>query len=310
VRRPDVCAALVVVMIWGVNFVAIDFGLRELPPLFFVALRFLFTAVPAIFFVPAPKAGWRTVVTIGMLGCVGQFGFLFVAMAHGLPAGVASVVIQTQALFTVVFAVVFIGEVVTRRRIIGVAVAAAGMFFIAASRSHAVPLSALLLAVAGGASWGLANVVTRSARPARPFSLLIYSALVAPVPLLLLSMLTEGAGADLSAVQHIGVMTWGALAFVVVAATLVGFGLWYRLLARYDSSVVAPYALLVPVVGLFSAWALTRESPSLGELLGSGVVLGGVTLVTFSATSSSEHDVVASVPLGEAVAPPSRGIPS
>jgi O-acetylserine/cysteine efflux transporter len=180
VKRSDTLTALLVVTIWGVNFVAIDRGLRDLPPLLFVALRFFFTSFPAVFFMPRPATGWLTVVVIGAFGCAGQFGLLFVAMAHGLPAGTPSVVIQSQAVFTFLFAFTFIHEVVTRRRIVGIAVAALGMVVIASSRSHSVPLAAVLLALAGGASWGVANVVTRAARPTHPFSLLVHSALVAP----------------------------------------------------------------------------------------------------------------------------------
>jgi O-acetylserine/cysteine efflux transporter len=277
-RKGDVAAALLIVVVWGVNFVAIDLGLTRLPPLLFVAVRFLLVAFPAVLLVPRPQVGWRTVVALGMLMCVGQFGFLFVGMSEGMNAGLSSVIMQTQALFTVVFAAFFLRERPRGGQLLGLGVAAAGLGLISADREGA-PLHALLFLVAGSACWGAANVVTRAARPTRPFSLLVYSAMVAPLPLLALSLAFEGAGRDLRALRSIDVTVVWSMGYVVVLATFGGFGGWYALLRRYESTVVAPFAVLVPVSGLTAAWIILGERPSPMQAAGSVIAMLGVALV-------------------------------
>ena len=274
--KRDTSAALLCVLLWGLNFVLIDEGLRTFPPILFVTMRFLFTAFPAILFVRRPQVGWRVVVAVGVLIGVLQFGLLFVAMGRGLPAGLASIVLQCQAIFTVVFASITLRERPSGARLVALTIAATGLVMIALGRGASVPLDALLLGVAAGAAWGAGNVVTRSARAARPFSLLVYSAAVATVPLGAISLGVEGWAVDASALKG---MTWTAflsLAYVVLASTLIGFGLWYRLVSRHESSLVAPFTLLVPVVGLSTAWLCLGERPGLLEICGCLVALAAL----------------------------------
>src|SRR5881392_2326236 len=180
--RRHVVLALVVAVVWAVNFVVIDSGLESFPPLLFAALRFGLTAFPAIFFVPRPDVRWRAVVAVGLFIGVGQFGVLFVAMNTGLPAGLASVIAPLKPVFTIPFAVIALGERPSLRQVIGVSLAIAGLGAIAVARARGVPLQAVALGVASAASWGCGNVVTRAAKPKRPFSLLVWSSVVAPLP--------------------------------------------------------------------------------------------------------------------------------
>jgi O-acetylserine/cysteine efflux transporter len=276
--RRHVVLALVVAVCWAVNFVVIDIGLESFPPLLFAALRFGLTAFPAIFFVPRPDVRWRAVVAVGLFIGVGQFGVLFVAMNTGLPAGLASVIAPLQPVFTIPFAVIALGERPSLRQVIGVSLAIAGLGAIAVGRARGVPLQAVALGVASAASWGCGNVVTRAAKPKRPFSLLVWSSVVAPLPLLGLSLIFEGTGRWQSAVSSVGASGLAALAYVVVVSTFFGYGSWYWLMSRYPASTVAPFTLLVPVVGIVTAWLVRGEHPTWGELLGSLVVLVGLGL--------------------------------
>ena len=161
-------------------------------------------ALPAIFFVPPPDVRWRAVVAVGLFIGVGQFGVLFVAMNTGLPAGLASVIAPLQPIFTIPLAVIALGERPSLRQVIGVSLAVTGLGAIAAGRARGVPLEAVGLGVASAASWGCGNVVTRTAQPKRPFSLLVWSSLVAPLSLLGLSLIFEGTGRWQSAVSSVG----------------------------------------------------------------------------------------------------------
>ena len=278
-KRRDVALGVLVAILWGLNFVAIDAGLDQLPPLFFVSLRYLLAVLPLVLFVPRPDVPWQTVVTIGIFGCVLQFGLLFVSIDRGLPAGLSSVVLQCQVPFTVALAVPFLGERVSRRQALGIALALGGIACIGVMRSAAVPLSALLLCLGAAAAWGVSNVVTRASGSTRPLSLLVYSSAVAVPPLLVGSLLLEGPSEGWRALRDLSPVSFVALAYVVAMATWVGFGLWLVLLGRYPSSVVSPFALLAPPVGLIAAWLLRGEQPSSGELLGCLLALVGLVLV-------------------------------
>src|SRR3954465_10948551 len=295
--RRHAVLALVGAVCWAVNFVVIDIGLESFPPLLFAALRFGLTAFPAIFFMPRPDVRWRVVIAVGLFIGVGQFGVLFVAMNTGLPAGLASVIAPLQPVFTIPLAVVALGERPSLRQVIGVSLAIAGLGAIAVGRARGVPLQAVGLGVASAASWGCGNVVTRAAKPKRPFSLLVWSSVVAPLPLLGLSLIFEGTGRWQSAVSSVGASGLAALAYVVVVSTFFGYGSWYWLMSRYPASTVAPFTLLVPVVGIVTAWLVRGEHPTWGELLGSLVTLVGLGLALgawLGAGEDAQHPICAS----------------
>jgi O-acetylserine/cysteine efflux transporter len=273
--RRHVLVAIAVAAIWGVNFVVIHVGLQHFPPLLFAALRFVLVAL-ALPFVPRPGVPVRYVVAVGAFMSAGQFGFLFVGMANGVPAGLASLVLQLQAAFTVGLAVLLLGERPRPAQLAGGALALGGIAVIAAGRAEAVPLGALALTVAAALSWGIGNVANRKAGSPHPLGLLVWSSLVPPVPLLGLSLLTEsGVGDAFATLDASGLL---ALAFVVVVSTFVGFGTWTWLLAHHPASQVAPFTLLVPVVGIAAAWIALGEAPTAAELAGGAVVLAGLGL--------------------------------
>ena len=272
--------AVAVTVVWGVNFVVIHVGLESFPPLLFAALRFACIALPGVFLVGRPGVGWRWVVAVGATLSAGQFGLLFSAMHLGMPAGLASLVLQLQAVFTVALAIVFVGERPGRRRIAGVAVALAGIGVIGVGRSAEVPLVALALCIGAAASWGVGNACTRLAKPRDAMALLVWSSLVPPVPLAGLSLAIEGGGewsAALAGLDASGVL---ALGYVVVGSTVFGFGAWTWLLGRHEASRVAPFTLLVPVVGIAAAWVALAEVPNAAEMAGAALVLAGLGLTT------------------------------
>ncbi|WP_308800076.1 EamA family transporter [Agromyces silvae] len=277
-----VVLAVLVAVVWGINFVAIDLGLRDTPPLVLVALRFALVAVPLIFFVRRPAVPWRTIVGVGLFVSAGQFGLLFTAMHLGLPAGLAAVVLQCQMIFTLVVAAVALRERPTGRQIAGATIGFAGLGMVALGRLEgaegAAALLPLLICVAAGLSWGIGNVVARSAGPSNGFGMVVWSAAVVPAPILALSLLLDGPAAVGEALTTIGWPTVLSLAYTVVLASLFGYTVWYSLLGRYPAALVAPFALLAPPVGLLSAAIVLGERPNPLELGGSALLVGGVAL--------------------------------
>ncbi|MEV4084127.1 EamA family transporter, partial [Nonomuraea fuscirosea] len=257
--------------VWGFNFVVMQVGLQHFPPLLYAGLRFAMAAFPALLFVGRPGVPWRWVAGVAATLGVGQFGLLLVGMRAGMPAGLTSLVLQMQALFTVLFAVTLLGERLTARRVLGLAVAFCGLALVAFDFGVAGPLGAFALCVAAAAAWGLGNVVQRRAAPPDSLRFMVWvSALSAP-PLLLLSVLVEGAPVLSTATEG-----WLSLVYVAFVSTLGGFGVWGWLLRRYDASTVAPYTLLVPVFGMSSAALVTGEALSWVKLLAAALIVSGV----------------------------------
>jgi O-acetylserine/cysteine efflux transporter len=281
VPRRHVLLGLAVVLVWGVNFVVIDLGLKTFPPLLFVALRFLLVVFPAVFFIPRPPIPFRQVALVGAFLSGGQFAFLFAGMHAGMPAGLASVVVQVQALFTMAFAAALLGEVPGRRQLAGAAIALGGLGLIAAARAgESVPVAAFLLCIAGSASWGLGNVVTRRIQAPNALALIVWSSLVVPIPLAGLSLAIEGPRQIGDAFSSVGAGGIFAVVYVAVVATGFGYGAWTWLLKRHPASQVALFPLLVPVIGIASAWIALGERPGALELLGSAVILAGLAVVS------------------------------
>jgi O-acetylserine/cysteine efflux transporter len=268
--------AVLVAVVWGVNFVVIHAGLQHFPPLLFCALRFTLVAIPAVFFVRRPRVPWRWVVAVGASLGVAKFGMLFVGMDQGMPAGLSSLVLQIQVIFTVAFAAIALGERPTATQLAGGAVALAGLAIIATDRAGSAPILPFLLVIGAASAWGVANVCTRVAQPPDGLALMVWASLVAPLPLLGLSLAFEGPHEISSALSGIDLGGIGALAYIVGPSTLFGFAAWSGLLRRYPAATVAPFTLLAPVFGIAAAALFLGERPSAAELAGGVVVIAGL----------------------------------
>ncbi|MEV0682200.1 EamA family transporter [Actinosynnema sp. NPDC050436] len=272
--------AVLTTVIWGVNFVVIKVGLAEFPPLLFSSLRFLAAAVPALWLVGRPGVAWKWVVAVALALGVAKFGLLFLGMGAGMPAGLSSLVLQSQVIFTVVFATVLLKERPRPVQLVGMAVAATGIVLIALDYGLTSPLSALLLVVLGAIAWGLSNVATRYAKPPDALSFIVWVSAVATLPLLALSVIFEGPSAIITA---FGNATWAgvtSLLFVAWVSTLFGFGVWGFLLREHNATTVVPFALLVPVAGMFSGWLFLDEHISPVRLGAAALVLAGMAATT------------------------------
>ncbi len=254
-----IALAVLIAAVWGLNFVVIHVGLENFPPLLFCALRFAVVAVPAVFFVGRPKVSWRWVVLVGCTLGIAKFGLLFLGMHAGMSAGLSSLVLQSQAVFTALFATVMLRERLAGRRLAGLAIACAGICLAAVDLGSGGPVGAFVLVIVAAAFWGLSNVLTRKAAPPDALRWMVWVSVVPPLPLLALSLLVEGPSADLHALSGITATGIGSLAYVGLLSTLFGFVAWSFLLRTYDASAVAPYSLLVPVFGMSSSWLLLGE---------------------------------------------------
>ncbi|MFJ7997411.1 EamA family transporter [Streptomyces sp. NPDC096310] len=308
-RTAHKALAVLVAALWGVNFVVIEVGLGHFPPLLFSALRFLVAALPAVFFVGRPKVAWRWVIGVGLALGVAKFGLLFVGMDRGMPAGLSSLVLQIQAVFTLLFAAVALGERPGRVRLLGMGVALAGIVVAAVGEGSSGPVLAFVLVIAAAACWGVSNVLTRKASPPDALNFMVWVSVVPVLPLLALSLLFEGPDADLAALRALDWSGTGTVLYVAWVTTVFGFGVWGYLLRRYPASSVAPFSLLVPVFGMSSAAVLLNESVSPLRWCAAALLVGGVALASLARGGAASRTAAASRTGGSRSGDAKAGVP-
>ncbi len=282
----DLLSALVIVLIWGSNFVVMKVGLRDMGPMLLGALRFAAASLPLLLFVRRPALPWRYIAGYGLAQGLGQFGFLFLGLWLGLPAGIASMVLQTQVFFTVLLAALFLHERTRVHQWLGLVVSACGLALIAggagsgAAAGH-VPIGGFLLCVAGAAMWATSNIVARLAQRHNAhydaLSLVVWGSTAPVVPFLLLALWQDGWPATQHSLTHMRWQGAAAVLYLALVATVLAYSMWARLLKRHSAGKVAPFSMLVPVVGLYAAWLVFDER--LAPLQWLGVATVGVGLI-------------------------------
>lgn len=280
-------AAAIIAAIWGFNFVVIKVGVAGVPPLMLAALRFTFSALPAVFFVRRPKAPWKSIAAYGLLLGVGEFGFLFTAIKLGAPAGLSSILLQAQAFLTAVLAALLLKERLRAHNVAGMAVAGAGLAVFALASgggSGGMTIPLLLMILLASLGWAAANVAARTMPGANALGLMVWSSLFSPIPLAALSLLVEGPRAIGSALARPSLLTIGALAYLVLMSTLLGYGLWNHLIMRHGAGRIAPFSLMVPVFGIVSSWLVFGERFGALDLAGAALILAGLLAHIFGGT--------------------------
>jgi len=282
----DMLLALCVVVAWGVNFVVIKLGLQGMPPFLLAGLRFALVAFPAIFFVRRPPIPLRWLVVYGMTISFGQFAFLFLAIKLGMPAGLASLVLQAQAFFTLLLGALLLAEKLRWNHIVGIIIATLGMFMLATAgmegqTSAGITLTTMMLTLSAALSWGLGNITNKIIMRNRSvpiMSLVVWSALVPVIPFFACSLLFDGQAAIVYSLLHIGLQTVLALFYLAFVATIVGYAIWGNLLSRYETWRVAPLSLLVPVFGILGSVAIFGETVSAQKIVALVLIVAGLAV--------------------------------
>jgi O-acetylserine/cysteine efflux transporter len=281
-HKKDFFFGLLTVIIWGLNFIAIQVGLTTVPPLLLGALRFLVVTFPLIFFFPRPPIPWKYLIALGLTINTGQFAFLFLGMKLGMPSGLASLIIQSQVFFTSLLAIFILSEKSFLHHVIGLLTASLGILVIGLQHGGNMTLSGFIFTICAAISWAIGNIITRKSSIDSPsysaLSLVIWSGAVAILPLLLLSWFIEGPAAWEIAWQISDAKTLAALIYLGYFASLIGYVIWSRLLTKYPAGIVSPLALLVPVVGISSSALLLHEQLSFYQGVGILLVMLGLII--------------------------------
>ncbi|KTC78421.1 EamA family transporter [Legionella cincinnatiensis] len=277
--------ALLVVLIWGVNFLFVSFGLEEISPLLLCALRFLLSSVPAIFFVKLPNSSFKMIALYGFIMFALQFSFLFIGMNVGMPAGMASLLMQTQVFFSMFFAIIFLGEQPNTAQIIGALVAFTGIGLVAMHFDSDMSVVGFLCILAAAATWGIGNLITKKIKgnSNHMMAIIAWGSFIACIPMFLLSWIFEGSSSFAYTYENLSWRGTVSLFYIVFASTWIGYGVWNWLIARYPVGMVAPFTLLVPIVAILSSVVVLGEPFQLWKLAAGLLVIGGLCISTLGA---------------------------
>jgi O-acetylserine/cysteine efflux transporter len=271
---------LPVVLIWGLNFAVMRIGVTNVGPFALAAMRFAFASVPFLPFISPPNVPVAFLIAYSAAFALAQFTLLFLAIGMGLPSGLASLILQLQAVFTPALTFILFSERCSRYTLLAMAASLFGLGAIVWSASGEIgqAVAPVLLCVGAAASWALSNVVVRygvrKGYVYRPVALVVWASLVATVPFLVLSM---GLGEHMHVTPS--TLLAGALSalYLGLLGTLVAYALWVRALSDYDAATVAPFSLLIPVIGIATGYAVFGEALDGFEVAGSALIMLGLT---------------------------------
>lgn len=282
----SLCLILLVVLVWGINFVIISIGVKEIPPFFMAGLRFVFVAFPLVFFLPKPAIPYRWLISYGLTISFGQFACLFYALYIGMPSGQASLVLQSQVFVTALLGVVLYQDKLTRLQGFGGLLALTGIgLLLYGVLSTDISILGYLFTFAAACSWGVGNLCNRTIstryQGTSMMQLVVWGALVPIIPFFSISYLLEDHQQIIYAVSHPTLVSVLSLAYLILAASLFGYTVWGMLISKHGTANVVPFALLVPVVGLLSGWVFLGETLNVTQALGCAVVIMGLCIYSF-----------------------------
>ena len=280
-KPADVFLAVMVAVIWGLGFVGARLALDELSPALMTAMRFSIAAVPCLF-VRRPNVSWTVLIAISGTLFLGQFLSQSWAIAHDVPVGLASVVVQSQALFTVAFAAAAFREIPTRVQIAGIAVAAVGLLMICGTVGFDFSAGAFAVLMISPVSFAIGNLLLRQARDVPMFDLFAWLCLVPPLPLLALALVADGPQATWHSLWQMSLTSWASMLFVGAISTSIAYWLWGRLLRDHTAAQVVPFALLVPFVGAAASSVVFGEKFGPLRLAGMVTVVAGIAIMLLS----------------------------
>ena len=277
-KPADVCIAVLVAVIWGLAFVASRIALDEFSPALMTALRFGIAAVPCLF-VGKPKVSWPLLIAISFTLFLGQFLAQAYGIAGGVPVGLTSVVVQSQALFTIAFAAVAFRERPTPMQTVGIGIAAFGLLLICRTVGYDFSVGAFAILMISPISFAVGNLLLRRAKGVPMFDLFAWLCLTAAVPLVALALVADGAGPTFHALAHMSLTGLICMLCLGGISTCIAYWLWGRLLRDYPAAQVVPFALLVPFVGAAASSIVFRETFGTLRLAGMVTVVGGIAVM-------------------------------
>lgn len=289
-KPGDIFIAVLVAVIWGLAFVASRIALDELSPELMTAMRFAIAALPCLF-IRKPEVSWPVLIAISLTLFLGQFLSQAYGIANGVPVGLTSVVVQSQALFTIGLAALAFGERPTPVQTLGIGIAAAGLLMICGTVGYDFSVGAFAVLMIAPISFAIGNLLLRQARGAPMFDLFAWLCLTAAVPLFALALVVDGPAPTWHALLHMSLASAICLLVIGAISTSIAYWLWGRLLRDYPAAQVVPFALLVPFVGSAASSIVFGERFGALRLAGMITVIGGIAVMVLARRPQAQPKV-------------------
>lgn len=274
----DLALGVMVMAVWGFNFIVIKAGVEQLNPLLLTALRFALAALPAVFFVRRPPVAWRYILAYGLVFGTGVWGMVTFSVSAGLSPGMASLLLQLNVAISLLIGWLWLDEQLSKQKLIGATLALCGLLLSLLIEDGTVTVTGLGLVLLGAVCWGLSGLIMKAARTDHVFSFIVWSLLFAPLPLLLLAYLQQGMPVFNPLIHGLNTDAIISIVFQAWPTTLLGYWIWNRLIVTYPLSTVAPLTLLVPVFGLFSSWLVYQEPLGDLKIASAGLIIAGLVV--------------------------------
>lgn len=283
--------ALLVAVIWGINFIFVKISLEELSPLLLCTVRFILASIPAVFFIKPPKIPYKIIIWYGLIMFALQFSLLFVGIHIGMTPGMASLIMQMQVFFSMLFASLYLKEHPNQWQIIGALVSFIGIGVVAFHFDSNISLGGFLCILAAAATWGVGNLITKKVHDINMMSLVVWGCLIASIPMFILSLTLEGTTSINQNFHHLSWLGIASISYIVYVSTWLGYGVWNWLLNRYPVGTIAPFTMLVPVVGMISSIIFIGEPFENWKLAAGLLVLCGLYLSLKSSRLSKKNTI-------------------
>ena len=279
-NAKHVVMAFFIVVLWGLNFVALKIAVLSLPPIFLAGLRFLLISIPWIFFVEKPKVSKRQFITLPITLGVLQYSLLYYGMSTGLSAGLSAVILQTQSFFTVIMSTILIKEKPRLNEILGLLIGALGVIILLINNNGDFKIEAVLIILAAAISWGIANIQLKNLGNVNMVSFLIWISPFAAIVLFIISFILEYdlvLNIDFSNVE---IKVFLSIFYTAYLSTVIGFTMWQYLLNKYKSVQITPYGLLVPVTGSIFGYIILSEVLEIYQIIAGIVIIIGLMVIS------------------------------
>jgi O-acetylserine/cysteine efflux transporter len=282
-KNSELLLAASVPLLWGIGYTFAKAGLNEFPPLFLMGLRFTLAALILVWFVPIPRGQLKQIFWISIVGSTLQYGMTFTGLSI-LDASLSIIIIHLEVPFSVLLAAIVLKDKPGSQRILGMLISFAGIVLIAGQPSLSEQLPAMLLTAAGAMMWAVGQImVKRLENPPSGFALTAWIGVFSGPQMILGSFMFEDS--QLESLVNASWIGWGAILYLALIMTVLGYGIWYHVLFRNHVSKVMPVMLLLPVFTISSSILFLGEEPSPMIFIGAAVVIGGVSMIVITKDS-------------------------